>query len=90
MSSISEKRVFPDGFLWGGATAANQCEGGWQEGGKGVSVSDVAIFRDPKTLKDLLDVHGNCDITDEQIAEALVSKNEAIYQIGRASCRERV
>lgn len=79
MSSISEKRVFPDGFLWGGATAANQCEGGWQEGGKGVSVSDVAIFRDPKTLKDLLDVHGNCDITDEQIAEALVSKNEAIY-----------
>ncbi len=26
---------FPKGFLWGGATAANQYEGGWIEGGKG-------------------------------------------------------
>lgn len=30
----------PD-FLWGGATAANQFEGAWQEGGKGVSIDDV-------------------------------------------------
>ena len=26
--------AFPEGFLWGGATAANQYEGGWEEGGK--------------------------------------------------------
>ncbi|HIZ96245.1 MAG TPA: 6-phospho-beta-glucosidase [Candidatus Ligilactobacillus excrementavium] len=32
---------FPEGFLWGGAVAAHQLEGGWQEGGKGVSVADV-------------------------------------------------
>lgn len=32
---------FPKGFLWGGAVAAHQLEGGWQEGGKGVSVADV-------------------------------------------------
>lgn len=31
----------PDGFLWGGAVAAHQLEGGWQEGGKGVSIADV-------------------------------------------------
>lgn len=36
---------FPEGFLWGGATAANQFEGGWREGGKGLSVSDVARAR---------------------------------------------
>ena len=29
---------FPKGFLWGGATAANQFEGGWNEGGKGPGV----------------------------------------------------
>ncbi|MCR4950596.1 MAG: family 1 glycosylhydrolase [Solobacterium sp.] len=31
---------FPKGFLWGGATAANQFEGGWNEGGKGPGVPD--------------------------------------------------
>lgn len=32
--------IFRDDFLWGGATAANQYEGGWNEGGKGESVPD--------------------------------------------------
>lgn len=32
---------FPEGFLWGGATAANQCEGGYAEGGRGPSIVDV-------------------------------------------------
>lgn len=31
---------FPKNFLWGGATAANQYEGGWKEGKKGDSLSD--------------------------------------------------
>lgn len=28
-------------FLWGGATAANQCEGAWDQDGKGISVADI-------------------------------------------------
>ena len=32
---------FPENFLWGGATAANQCEGAWDVDGKGVSCSDI-------------------------------------------------
>jgi 6-phospho-beta-glucosidase len=32
---------FSKGFLWGGATAANQCEGGYLEGNKGLSTVDV-------------------------------------------------
>ena len=36
-----EKTGFPGGFLWGGATAANQVEGGLNEGGKGLNVADV-------------------------------------------------
>lgn len=32
---------FPQGFLWGGATAANQCEGAWDVDGRGPAESDV-------------------------------------------------
>lgn len=31
---------FPKEFLWGGATAANQCEGAWDVDGKGPSICD--------------------------------------------------
>lgn len=32
---------FPKEFLWGGAIAANQAEGAYREGGKGLSVTDI-------------------------------------------------
>lgn len=32
---------FPNGFLWGGAIAANQAEGAWQADGKGIALADV-------------------------------------------------
>ena len=35
------KLGFPEGFLWGGALAANQCEGGYKEGGKGLTTVDL-------------------------------------------------
>ena len=35
---------FPKDFLWGGATAANQCEGAYNEGGRGLSSVDVVPF----------------------------------------------
>ena len=34
---------FKKDFLWGGATAANQCEGGYKEGKRGLSNVDVKI-----------------------------------------------
>lgn len=33
--------IFPDNFLWGGAVAANQCEGAYNEDGKGLSIQDL-------------------------------------------------
>ena len=32
---------FPKDFLWGGATAANQCEGGFDKGGRGLANVDI-------------------------------------------------
>jgi len=37
----SPASAFPRDFLWGGATAANQIEGAYNEGGKGLSIQDV-------------------------------------------------
>ncbi len=42
--------MFPEGFLWGGAVAANQCEGAYREDGKGLSIQDVlphGVLRPP-------------------------------------------
>ena len=38
---MTDPIVFPADFLWGGATAANQIEGAYNEGGKGLSIQDV-------------------------------------------------
>lgn len=38
---------FPADFMWGGAVAANQCEGAYQEDGKGLSIQDIM----PKGIK---------------------------------------
>lgn len=37
---------FPKDFLWGGAVAANQLEGAYTAGGKGLCVADINEFRD--------------------------------------------
>ena len=36
---------FPEDFLWGGATAANQIEGAWNEDGKGMTIEDCLPYR---------------------------------------------
>ncbi len=43
--------VFPKDFLWGGATAANQYEGGWNEGGRGMTESDCSSSGSIKSLR---------------------------------------
>ncbi len=40
---------FPKDFLWGGATAANQYEGGYLSGGKGLATADVITGGDMNT-----------------------------------------
>ena len=42
-------------FLWGGAVAAHQLEGGYLEGGKGLSIMDVTTAGDNKTPRRVTD-----------------------------------
>lgn len=43
------KHSFPQNFLWGGAVAANQCEGAYLEDGKDLNVTDVSkgLLKEP-------------------------------------------
>lgn len=70
---------FPKEFLWGGATAANQIEGAWNIDGKGLSTADVHKFKDITDKSQLNKVHENCDVTDEQIQEALNTDDTEYY-----------
>ena len=65
---------FKKDFLWGGALAANQCEGAWQKDGKGWCVADINRFQDDIPLNKKY----NEELTTKDILEAMEDK-EGIY-----------
>lgn len=52
--------AFPDGFLWGGAIAANQAEGAYDIDGKGLSVADVLPVGKDRFAIDSLALEDGC------------------------------
>ena len=48
--------AFSKEFLWGGAVAANQCEGAYLEDGKALSVPDMLLGGDVSTPRTFLPV----------------------------------
>lgn len=72
--------AFPTGFYWGGSLAANQCEGGYLEDGKGLNSSDVCLRGGQKTMKELTyEVNG-------QIGRASVFKVSQIPEGATVGC----
>lgn len=67
---------FPEGFLWGGALAANQCEGAWNVGGKGWSTEDVVTY---KPNVDVKDYKSHVTITSDHIAKAMADTDDTYY-----------
>ena len=63
-------------FLWGGATAANQYEGGWNLGGKGMSVCDVATYK--PHLKNT-DYKKHNDYSLEDILTSMNNEDSSMY-----------
>ncbi|MGJ0184669.1 glycoside hydrolase family 1 protein [Corynebacterium glyciniphilum] len=67
---------FPEGFLWGGALAANQVEGAWDVDGKGPSVADVATY---KPDLDLTEYSAHHVVSAELVRAALSDKDTTWY-----------
>ena len=67
---------FPEGFLWGGALAANQVEGAWDVDGKGWSVDDVATY---KPNVDVKDYKAHVTISRQRIEDAMADSDPTYY-----------
>ncbi|MDR2868820.1 MAG: family 1 glycosylhydrolase [Deferribacteraceae bacterium] len=67
---------FKEGFLWGGAIAACQAEGGFGEGGRGWAVSDIAFYSKDIDRQDLAK-HRN--IRSETIEKAMADTGTKNY-----------
>lgn len=68
--------AFQDGFLWGGAVAANQLEGAFNEGGKGWSVADVASY---KPNVDVKNYKKHVQVSLNGIKEAMKESDNTYY-----------
>ncbi|KYG29434.1 glycoside hydrolase family 1 protein [Alkalihalobacillus trypoxylicola] len=66
---------FNEHFLWGGATAANQVEGAFDEDGKGLSTADMVPFI-PKEKRGL---GFAIDVNSQYIQDVLAEKTNDIY-----------
>ena len=66
---------FSEDFLWGGATAANQFEGAYNLGGKGLSTADMVKFV-PKSERG----EGfSLDVTGKEIEAILANETDAVF-----------
>ncbi|MBA9029157.1 glycoside hydrolase family 1 protein [Peribacillus huizhouensis] len=61
--------TFPKDFLWGGAVAANQCEGAFNVGGKGMSLADVHLYHSDQDI-----ISHDSDMTLAQVKAAIEDK----------------
>jgi len=62
---------FSRDFLWGGAIAASQADGGWNEGGKGIDTQDLRYF-DASWDRQKRGENRNINMTSERFEKALV------------------
>lgn len=68
-TSMAPVEGFPEDFLWGGAIAANQAEGAWNEGGKGPSIADIEVLPEEYSRLGFLGFSHTADEVNAAIAD---------------------
>ena len=72
------QKGFPKNFLWGGATAASQVEGGWNAGGRGVDTQDCRP-NNASLTRAQRNSWENKQMTSEKFEKALTCQDEGDY-----------
>ncbi|SYW03634.1 aryl-phospho-beta-d-glucosidase [Oenococcus oeni] len=73
MYKSSYPKTFPENFLWGGATAANQIEGAWNIDGKSLSTAEVVRKSEDRHQMSM------DDVTRESLKNALLDQTDQYY-----------
>ena len=74
------KKGFPEGFLWGGAIAASQADGAYNQGGKGLDTQDLRYF-DAAWTKEERAMYKNRRINGEKYKKALTDDDTCSLSI---------
>ena len=73
---MNNRQGFSEGFLWGGAIAANQAEGAFDVGGKGWSTADMVPYFEKKDYTNLRDL---MHVTTEKVEKAMAHRSSEGY-----------
>lgn len=76
------KKGFPETFLWGGAVAASQVDGAYNEGGKGLDTQDMRYFNADLSHEERTN-RKNSRLNVERFKRALDDKDESHYPFRR-------
>lgn len=68
-TSMAPVEGFSEDFLWGGAIAANQAEGAWNEDGKGPSIADIEVLPEEYSRLGVLGFSHTADEVNAAIAD---------------------
>lgn len=76
------KKGFPETFLWGGAVAASQVDGAYNEGGKGLDTQDMRYFNADLSHEERTN-RKNSRLNVERFKRALDDNDESHYPFRR-------
>ena len=77
------KSGFDKNFLWGGAIACSQADGGFREGGKGLSTQDLRYLDPAWTHEQVEEKHHKSPFSREEFQRALGDMDTAYYPLRR-------
>ena len=78
-----KKKDYDKNYLLGGAIACSQADGGFQEGGKGISTQDLRYLDPSWTPEQIEDKHQNNPFSQEEFDQALKDQGTKYYPLRR-------